>query len=668
MDQIYEVKYGDKVYKLRGPEGLTTEDLTAIIEQQQAPQPVQQEQPVAAPPAQAAPQGFGGRLADAAMGSVQDMGDPKGLLGLGDAALTLGSGLAGAVGGGFAGLGSLALGRGAEKSAQTVKAVSDALTWSPKTEVAQQFFSDVAPVMEWIDNTVKDVSSFGGRANPLVSTSIETGANALAMLVGPGAVKAGVVTGLNAGKTAGVRAGIEAGIKATARESMPAVVHASEKARAAQQADINRIAKSLEEQAKAVGIELRTDKIHKSVRNVVEGLSSDVRGSGFKMVSDRLNAAHLRARAVADKKWEDFRAQPHFLDVSWAEGMVRPMAEELAGRGFNIKSTPVAESLEDIRLLNKRVTTAVNKEGTDYRTVPGNLKIKRQSLNEIQAIRQRIMKRAEDAGGSSDGQALKKIGERLDEMLDAQFRADAAKGMEAPWEAWKGARSTWEQYKNNWNEFKAVKNILTDPDMTPQKLANEILGTSSMLGSKQSSRIYDHIMQLTNNDPGIKIAIEGSVMYDLVKPLIDNPDAKSGAYAQVANNIRRFRKENPELIKAMGMDDMTLRTIQHAARAAEHTKVGDAIGLFDTMIKGVTRHLVGHKIAQAGFRVNLAERILRRIAKRDETSHKEMLSEFAGIDQSLISTKVPKEELLKALARGEMASQYQNLAEWDDEY
>jgi hypothetical protein len=240
--------------------------------------------------------------------------------------------------------------------------------------------------------------------------------------------------------------------------------------------------------------------------------------------------------------------------------------------------------------------------------------------------------------------------------------------LDAPWQAWKEAQDAYSSYKNNWNEFKAVRDIIADPDMTPQKLADTILGTSSLLGSKQASRLYDHLMQLTGNTPNMKIAVQGSVMYDLMKPLLDNPNPTRGNYRAVANNIRRFRKENPELIKAMGIKDKDLVSIQHAARAAEHTKVGDPIGLIDTALAGINRHLVGHEIAQAGFRVKLAEKVLNKVLKRDATSHREMLREFAGITDAPITSAISKQALAEAMIRGELANQYQNLAEWGDDY
>jgi hypothetical protein len=590
-----------------------------------------------------------------------------------DVATTAVSGLAGMAAGGLLGLAAIPF-VGMEGADKVVKTVQDTMTWSPKSDYGKAFFNALSPVAETVDEKVKDTSMYLGRGNPVAATAIETGANAVLMLVGPGSVKAGIKAGLatSAAKGGGVKgaaAGLVQGAKTTAAESTLGKIHANQAERAAQQAKINKIAAELQENAKALGIELRRDKIHESVRRLAEGQSSPVRGAGFEMISKEANAARLREKSLVNRLWDKFRAQPHYTDVSWAGGTADLLAKELSADGFRVfESQPIMAALEDLRGLNTRITTQLNKKGTGYRTAPKNIPIKRQQLNELQAIRERLIKAAKANRDNPDGAAISRIGTKLDEMLDQQFKADAAQGLDAPWQAWKEAQDAYSSYKNNWNEFKAVRDIIADPDMTPQKLADTILGTSSLLGGKQASRLYDHLMQLTGNTPNMKIAVQGSVMYDLMKPLLDNPNPTRGNYRAVANNIRRFRKENPELIKAMGIKDKDLVSIQHAARAAEHTKLGDPIGLIDTALAGINRHLVGHEIAQAGFRVKLAEKVLNKVLKRDATSHREMLREFAGITEEPITSAISKQALAEAMIRGELANQYQNLAEWGDDY
>jgi hypothetical protein len=648
---IYDVQAPDgTTISVEGPDG--ADDATVIAQAQRLWEESQQ--------AQAAP-------AEAPVEQPADYKPPiefdplsrrgKVAVGAADAAATLVTGAVGASVGGLVGLASLPF-VGAGKASDVVKSVSDFLTWSPKSDYGKALFETVAPAMEKVDEVVKDTSMTMARGNPLVATALETTANAGLILFGPGSVKAGV--------QAGIKSGVKAGLKETLAKSTLGTVHANQVERAAQQASIDKVAADLQANAKKLGIELRRDRIHDSVRRVAEGESADTRGAGFGEVGRELNASRLAEKRKVTKAWNDFRATQHFTDVSWAKGTARQLAEELSGDGFDIRSPSVQASLQDLMGLNTQITTKLGKNTLLPRQAPKGILIKRQELKELQAVREKLIKRAKDLRGTSDGAAVSRIGSRLDEMLDAQFKADAAKGIDAPWEAWRNAKDLYGAYKENWNEHKAVRDIITDPAMTPQKLASTIIGTSSMLGSKQSSRIYDSIMMLTKDSPRVKMAVHGSVMYDLMKPLLDNPEPTQGHYRAVANNIRRFRKENPELIKSMGLNDKDLVTMQHAARTAEHTKVGEPIGFVNVALAGLVRHAVGHEIAQAGFRVRLAEKLLNKALKRDATSHKEMLKEFAGMSTEPITSGMSGKALSEAMIRGELASQYQNVGEWDD--
>lgn len=614
--------------------------------------------------------------------------------GAADVAATIGSGIVGTIGGGLAGLGTLVFTGDAERASEVVKGVSDFVTWSPKSKVGKEFFSVLSPVLEQVDNKVKDASMAVGGGNPLAATAVETAGNAVLMLIGPGAVKASVSAGLAAGKSSGVRAGLTAAGKEVVAKSTLGQVHTAEKARAAQQAAIDAEAHRLTKFAEQLGVKLNLKEIRSSVREMAERQGGAGRGAGLDDIAAKLSAKHLEAKAAANQKWVDFRNQPHYTNVEWADGMVRPLAEELAADGINIADDAIQASLKDIAGLRTQRRTVLDPDTLAFEQAPVQTgfqlnpatkvlekvdvqtQYKTQTLNEIQAVRKQIQSRIDDAQGSTK-KGLGVIGKRLDDMLDAQFRADAAKGMEAPYKAWKDARDTWRQYAENWNENVAAQRILTDPNMTPQKLAQEILGTSSLLGGKQSSRIYEHIMKLTGNDPEFRFAVEKSVMYDLLKPLIDNPEPSTGHFRAVANNIKRLRKENPQLIDAMWPSaknakrrrgDDLMKSLQHAARVAEHAQFGEAIGLFDTVKQAIIRHAVGHEIAQAGFRVRLAEKLVNILFQRDKTTHADMIREFGGIAGEPLTAKIARDELGKAVLRGELANQYQNFGEWGDTY
>lgn len=582
-------------------------------------------------------------------------------LAAGDAALMLGTGAAGMAVGGVAGLLAAPF-VGMESAANIVNKTADFLTWSPKTDMLNKALGKVAPVAETVDNKIKDASMFVAMGNPEIATALETGGNALAMLLSGGSLSTGVKVG--------VKQGFSAGIKAAIKES-PIVKSRLEYGRPndARAATIKETAEKLTAQAEALGVELDRRTVHATVRQAAEKFTDDTsRGASLPKAVEELRTKHAEAKAAADAEWEKFRNLRHFADVSGVDSLVAVTAKSLAERG--LMSDGVRKAFEVVQGLRTQITTMPSaKNPLLPRQSPANIKIKRQTLNEIQAVRNKLVAMARDAYGTQDGVGIGEIGKRLDDMLEGQFLADAKLGLDAPWEAWKGARETWATYKKNWNENKAVKTILEDPEMTPEKLAKVILGSSSMLGSHEAGRIYKHIMKITDNNPELARAIHSSIGFDLMSPLLTDFPPPASAFRSVANNIGKMLKQNDSLVEAMSMDKDTLRSLQHAARVAEHTEFKTPAGLVDWVTQGLTRFTVGHGIAQAGFKVRVMQKMIDWVVGKKRTSHTDMLKEFAGIVDEPISAVLPGKELLGVMLRGELASQYQDLGgDWENDY
>lgn len=125
-------------------------------------------------------------------GSILEMtGLDKSLAGAGEAALAFGSGLAGQVVGGLAGLGSAAM-NGADAGAETVKDVQEALTYTPKTEKGQEYVENIggalAPVGEAITATSEALgdTAFDITGSPAIATAFYTAPDALLEVTGLG--------------------------------------------------------------------------------------------------------------------------------------------------------------------------------------------------------------------------------------------------------------------------------------------------------------------------------------------------------------------------------------------------------------------------------------------------------------------------------------------------
>lgn len=156
-------------------------------------------------------------------------------LGLGEAALTLGTGAAGAVAGGFSGLGTIAtnaLGLTNTPPEERVRQVSEALTYEPRTKAGQAISEKVALPFEML---AKGADIAGGKVtdvigSPVAGTAVNTAIQSLPMLISPAAraipgesaaaiAARAKVKALDAPRAEQIAAARQAGLKLTPQEA-----------------------------------------------------------------------------------------------------------------------------------------------------------------------------------------------------------------------------------------------------------------------------------------------------------------------------------------------------------------------------------------------------------------------------------------------------------------
>jgi hypothetical protein len=116
----------------------------------------------------------------------------NGLIGAGETALQMGTGMVGSIAGGLAGIAGTVLPGEQGQGAKWTHAVQDALTYQPRTQAGQKVSGAVAKPFELLD---KGATWLGdpteANKSPLAATAIKTAAMALPMLIGRGAVPRG---------------------------------------------------------------------------------------------------------------------------------------------------------------------------------------------------------------------------------------------------------------------------------------------------------------------------------------------------------------------------------------------------------------------------------------------------------------------------------------------
>lgn len=126
--------------------------------------------------------------------------------GWGEAALTMGTGLAASIPAGLAGLGELARGNGMEEAAKTIEGVQEWLTVLPKTPEGQKALEQLVPLLEKLSIPAQAVGGavLDATGSPAAATASEIVLDPLNAVIPAGAVaaKAGAKAATKAGKAA----------------------------------------------------------------------------------------------------------------------------------------------------------------------------------------------------------------------------------------------------------------------------------------------------------------------------------------------------------------------------------------------------------------------------------------------------------------------------------
>lgn len=178
---------------LQFPDGMSQSDMAAAI-QKNYPEihgKTAGEAPGAAPSTGTSTSGL-----DSALGVLKNAG--KGLVGLGEQGLHLGSGIVGGLGGGLNYLGTLAATRGDTDAAKSVQdSTQNALTYQPRTDIGKGMTGASDSIMALPSEGLHKAgeAAYNATGSPLVGAGVETVGNAALQLLG---AKAGLKAGSDA--------------------------------------------------------------------------------------------------------------------------------------------------------------------------------------------------------------------------------------------------------------------------------------------------------------------------------------------------------------------------------------------------------------------------------------------------------------------------------------
>ena len=192
------------------------------------------------------------------------------------------------------------------------------------------------------------------------------------------------------------------------------------------------------------------------------------------------------------------------------------------------------------------------------------------TLNGIERFRQNLRSIARDAErGSTDELAAKKIIDHFDDWHNDAMQSSLLSGDPKALDKFKAARDAnrdWRE-KFGYNERNDVNNLaqkILHEDVTPQEVANWLIGSGKIGKQGTTSRLYDQLMTATGNNPELAQSIQGAIW--------DTLSNSKTAAADIREFVHKSGRDLAEKVFPPGARELMLRhadTLDQAKNARE---------------------------------------------------------------------------------------------------
>ena len=269
------------------------------------------------------------------------------------------------------------------------------------------------------------------------------------------------------------------------------------------------------------------------------------------------------------------------------------------------------------------------------------LRVSKHNFKTMEVIRRRMINAIDDTTGS-ERKGLIELKKDYDKWVENQFRKTLISGDKQAIAAWKKARNANALHMKRFNADRAIRDMIMDDDLTPEKVRDLIFGAGAAGLNAQSAKVVERIKNIVGpNSPALD-SLRSAVLHDAIVPLLsDTPQ-----YAAAARSIDRLLFKNDSLLNELGIDKKDLLTIRSAVHAAKFVKplAGDKILSRNFMTKAIARLMLGHQIAKAGLKVSFGKRIMDVVFGTGKMGEKRLLDLFteAQYKAPIISKKHPR--------------------------
>jgi len=519
----------------------------------------------------------------------------------------------GGIAGVAAGIYGIFQGQGFNDPANAVqRAVSDALTFQPRTSTGQEMLMGLAAPLKKFDDSVDYIATQLSFGNELARTMIYTNI-------------------MGATNIAGLKVG---GVVRSSNSLLKS------------QARIERIADEL-------GIDLDPADFASSIIEAAKDMTPTTRNANAAQLRDALVEAGNLQKASASNKAQLALESKSFVDTKEANRFAKVATRELMEEGFDLpKMRHVTQALDDLAALDTRSPSQLTAPKTKGKTVVNNEKVKVQvktptstrataRIQDIQTISNRLDKVIDSRATPKvrrqpktvrEDLAITKLQEKLNNWLDQQFNSDMISGDPRGIRRWNEAREARQAYNDRFLEDNTIVQLM-DRNATPGEITSWLRGASAAGAKPAATRTVKRIREiLGDNHPSVE-GMRQDFLYDIAAPLFN--DGKPDWNGFIRNYDRTMAKQS-HLVEAMGLEKSKMSQLREFAAQAQNKATKPLFNL--DVAKAISVFTFGHSLAKKSLLVRTATvpiRILGRIIFGKNFSQRKMLmAELAGANHS----------------------------------
>lgn len=514
----------------------------------------------------------------------------KDVLAVGELGLTIASGGLGEILGGFGAAFKMLLGGSNNQAVADIQATADFFTLAPRTKRGKALLNDIAVPLMALESGADRISETMSFGNPFAATFIKT------TLLG----------------------GVELALPAKGTRTAVSV----QRTIARQKKEVKRIADDL-------GINPDINDMAAGIVDAARRMTPDERAANAPALQQAMREA---AKVAADERTVLFNAAREtrtFIETRSVRKLAIDMRNELKARGFDLDEMPI---------VNKRLLDMQSKSFE----VGGPLVAR---LNELEIVRRRIS--ANRSASPSENAALNSIKKGLDDFLDNEFNniatesGSAISGDVAGVAAWKEARASNVRWKENFSSDKTISQLI-EKNATPEQYRQWLMGASTMGANKQAALTIRRMKEILGKDHPAIEGIRQDFLFEIAEPLLkDQPN-----YAQFVRNYDATIRRNPSLVKELNLNQGDMRQLLDFSRAQNRLPLSQQQIVGTDLTRALAQFSVGHQIAKASLRVNIARAIANRLFRVGEISKKQVYAEIMNVKFG--EPAIPKKSLLAA--------------------